>query len=240
MKNKIVWILGVLCVILIALSIIVLKREDRNKPEMRFDESFEYHENMSEEDLLKGVTAIDQEDGDISDQIVVDSVVKSNGKNYVKVYYAVVDSSGNGVRVGREIPYSEEENGAKEPADIEVTVAEETEAVPESMEEAAITTSSIQETDMVQETEAVPDGSEPPVLTMTTDQVTLAVGSTFVYQDYVESIVDDKDLEDDLFRELIIEGEYDIQTPGTYPLVFCTCDSNGNISNSVPFTLIIQ
>ena len=60
------------------------------------------------------------------------------------------------------------------------------------------------------------------------------------YQEYVESITDDKDAQNDLFRQLVINGTYDINTPGTYPLIFYTQDSDGNTSNEVTFTLIIQ
>ena len=151
-----------------------------------------------------------------------------------------MDSSGNGTRVGREIWYTKNGNSGEETVDTDALKGTEPETTKETVEQTVVETSTVQETEPIPEPEPSQEGSEPPILTMTTDQVTLAVGTSFIYQDYVESIVDDKDPEDELFRELIIEGEYNIQTPGTYPLVFYTCDSDGNISNKVPLTVIVQ
>lgn len=244
MKNKIVWILSILCIAAAAFSIFVLQGEDRNEPEIQFTEEIAYSPDMTEEDLLKGVTATDPEDGDISDRVVVESIVQSNGKDYVKVYYAVVDNSGNGVRTGREVPYADgadrtETSQPEESAEETVNAEEEAEeTTAEPAEETAAEETPAEETP-APETEAAP-AAEAPVLTMKTDQATLARGTAFVYQEYVESITDNKDAQNDLFRELVINGTYDINTPGTYPLIFYTQDSDGNASNEVAFTLIVQ
>ncbi|MFR8033013.1 MAG: hypothetical protein ACLU6W_03205 [Lachnospiraceae bacterium] len=236
MKNKIVWILSILCIVAVAFSIFVLQGEDRNEPVIQFTEAIVYSPDMTREDLLKGVTATDQEDGDLSDRVVVESIVQSNGKDYVKVYYAVVDNSGNGVRIGREIPYADDADRSEESLPDES--AEETVNAEEAEETPAEETPA--EETPAPETAASSETAEVPVLTMKTDQATLARGSAFVYQEYVESITDDKDAQNDLFRQLVINGTYDINTPGTYPLIFYTQDSDGNTSNEVTFTLIIQ
>ncbi len=232
MKNKAVWILGICCVAAIVFSIIIWKQEDRNKPQIQFVGKITYHDNMTDEELLKDVRAFDQEEGDISDRIVVDSIVKMNGKDYVKIYYAVVDSSGNGIRVGKEVPYTDgiESDDGEEPA------AQETfETIEETTEETIAETETAVETESVVESE-----SESPVLTMKAGEASIAVGTQFIYQNHIESIVDNKDQEMDLFREVVIEGDYDCNTPGTYSLVFYTYDSDNNRSNEVPFTLIVQ
>ena len=134
------------------------------------------------------------------------------------------------------------ENAAEDevltPVEGEEAVTEET---SEEVAEEETTEETIAETETAVETESVVESeSESPVLTMKAGEASIAVGTQFIYQNHIESIVDNKDQEMDLFREVVIEGDYDCNTPGTYSLVFYTYDSDNNRSNEVPFTLIVQ
>lgn len=60
---------------------------------------------ITEEELLQGVTAQDNRDGDLSDSIVVEQLSALGKKNTRRVTYAVMDLSGNVGRATRTIRY---------------------------------------------------------------------------------------------------------------------------------------
>ena len=59
--------------------------------------------NASDEQLLKGVTATDPEDGDVSDSLIVEGMSKLSGDNNVKVSYIAFDSKNNMARAERTV-----------------------------------------------------------------------------------------------------------------------------------------
>lgn len=59
--------------------------------------------NASDEQLLKGVTATDPEDGDVTDSLVVEGMSKLSGNNNVKVSYIAFDSKNNMSRAERTV-----------------------------------------------------------------------------------------------------------------------------------------
>ena len=78
--RKIVSILCTLDVILMALSVVLYLDEDRTAPVIHMEEvQREYREGMSNEELLAGVTATDETDGDVTGSLT----------------FGVKDSSGN-------------------------------------------------------------------------------------------------------------------------------------------------
>ena len=93
--RKIVSILCTLDVILMALSVVLYLDEDRTAPVIHMEEvQREYREGMSNEELLAGVTAMDETDGDVTGSLVVEKVSEV-GNGTVIVTYGVKDSSGN-------------------------------------------------------------------------------------------------------------------------------------------------
>ncbi len=60
-----------------------------------------------DEDLLKGVTAYDEKDKDITDKIIVESVSKFIDKGVCKVTYAVCDSNHHVAKATRKIKYTD-------------------------------------------------------------------------------------------------------------------------------------
>lgn len=59
----------------------------------------------TDEELLRGVTAYDEKDKDITDKIIVESVSKFCGEGICKVTYAVCDNDNNVVNATRKIKY---------------------------------------------------------------------------------------------------------------------------------------
>lgn len=80
--------------------------EDTKPPVIRFDkESFKVEVDASEEDLLKGVTAEDETDGDVTDSLMVVSISKFKEKGKCSIEYAAFDQKGNAGTATRELVY---------------------------------------------------------------------------------------------------------------------------------------
>lgn len=71
------------------------------------DEILEMSVNAEEKDFLKGVTATDGKDGDISDQVIVESVSKFIKPGICKVTYAVCDSDNHVATAVRKVVYTD-------------------------------------------------------------------------------------------------------------------------------------
>lgn len=92
-------------IILIAVCGIFFFRADRTKPEFKFQVSdFIYREGTGTKELLENITASDREDGDVTDRIVVEKIVRSSQENSVVVFYAVSDKAGNVAKISRAFP----------------------------------------------------------------------------------------------------------------------------------------
>ena len=93
--RKIVAILCTLDVILMALSVVLYLDEDRTAPVIHVEEvEMEYREGMTDEELLAGVTATDETDGDVTGSLVVEKVSEI-GDRTVIVTFGAKDESGN-------------------------------------------------------------------------------------------------------------------------------------------------
>lgn len=70
--------------------------QDKTPPVISIaDDGFIYNQSMSRTDLLAGVTAQDDRDGDVTDQIVVEQVTVSEDGATASITYAVTDNSKN-------------------------------------------------------------------------------------------------------------------------------------------------
>lgn len=93
--RKIVIIFCMLDVILMALSVVLYLDEDRTAPVIHVEEvEMEYREGMTDEELLAGVTAADETDGDVTGSLVVEKVSEV-GNGTVIVTFGAKDASGN-------------------------------------------------------------------------------------------------------------------------------------------------
>ncbi len=64
----------------------------------------------SESALLQGVTATDDKDGDVTDSLVVESVVLTGSDGTVRVTYAAFDAAGNVTKAQRQLRYTDYES----------------------------------------------------------------------------------------------------------------------------------
>ena len=72
------------------------------------------------------------------------------------------------------------------------------------------------------------------------DRVTVPVGSKFHVISPVAEITDDKDKSEELFLNIQVSGEYDLNTPGEYRLEYIVTDSDGNDSVAQSLTLLVE
>ena len=99
--RKIVIILCTLDVILMAMSVVLYLDEDRTAPVIHVEDvEMEYREGMTDEELLAGVTAMDETDGDVTGSLVVEKVSEV-GNGTVIVTVGARDGSGNVAKASR-------------------------------------------------------------------------------------------------------------------------------------------
>lgn len=103
---------NILIISLISINIILVIicgffyiKKDRSEPKIAFEANDTvYTVGMDTNDLLTGMTAVDNKDGDISDRIVIEKILENKDKNAAVVYYAVCDYDGNVAKASREFP----------------------------------------------------------------------------------------------------------------------------------------
>ncbi len=69
------------------------------------EEMIEVSLKAKDEEILKGVTAHDEKDGDLTDKIIIESISRFTEKGVSKVIYAVCDSNNNVAKATRMIKY---------------------------------------------------------------------------------------------------------------------------------------
>ena len=81
---------------------------DRTYPEIHMDaEMIEVMSTATDADILKGVTAYDEKDGDLTDRLLVESIGQFTQPGYCKVTYVVCDDDNHVVTARRELHYSD-------------------------------------------------------------------------------------------------------------------------------------
>lgn len=226
------------CIVLAVAGALVYLGQDRKAPEITVEDTeISYTEGGDYEELLEGVTAEDNIDGDLTDQVFVDKIIQT-GEDTGIVYYGVMDKHHNVGTARRTIEYHPSEDGE--------AVAEEEEQTEETAEE---TTGEAEATDSQEQAEAQsksqeeeplqPDGARP-ALALTATETTIAVGTAFDPMSVVKDAVDDVDTKDSLYQRISANGTYDTNVPGTYTIQYFVTDSSGNTSDPQNFTLKVQ
>ena len=83
-------------------------KTDNTGPVIRVSsEMLEVSISATNEDLLAGVTAYDEKDKELTDQIIVESISRFTEKGVCKVTYAVCDSDNNVAKATRKIRYTD-------------------------------------------------------------------------------------------------------------------------------------
>lgn len=98
-------IITVLNIILIAVCVFFYLRLDRTAPKLEFQSSDAvYREVMNREELMAGITAYDDRDGDITERIVIEKIIENREDNTAVIFYAASDKSGNVAKASRVFP----------------------------------------------------------------------------------------------------------------------------------------
>lgn len=124
---------------------------------------------------------------------------------------------------------------AAEPAAAEEPAAEETAAEPTAAPadpEAAATASD--------DTAIAALAAGAPQIRLNTHAVTLPIGSTFSYMQYIGSLTDDKDNYHELARRVELSGSVNTAAAGTYAITYTVRDTDGNASNQPTLTVTVQ
>lgn len=268
MRKIIVTILAVLSAILACAFFWLKGQGDYTPPVISFPHNeITFTEGEDKDILLKGVTAIDETDGDVSDTLVVESVIPMRDELRATVIYYAKDKSNNVGKATRTISYLTEEtkewvelptedpedepeqDGKTEPASSEDEAdtkpdsaggdveARNTENAPQSAENPPAAEENTEEESNEEE---LPEGS--PRITLKSDQVEVAQGSHVNFLNYVEDITDDKDDRSWLWYQIYITGlkSLNLDVPGTYELYYTVTDSNRNVSNRAELTVIVK
>lgn len=253
MKKKGLFILlGLICIAVVGGSGALFITRDKTGPKIIVSEDREiaYGTDSDKTVLLDGVTAIDEKDGDVSDSLRVESV-RNNEDGSLEVTYSAVDDSNNVTKLTCKVETLNQKNSDEDAQE------ETTEASEENQEENQENTQQDEEDKEAQNQEeanqeevddsnsdtdaaiaALPEGS--PQLRLSTHQVDLQVGASFQYVDYIESISDDKDETNELYRKIYLTGEVNTSQAGNYEISYYVTDSDKNQSNIEKLTVTVH
>ena len=226
-------------------------RQDRKGPEITIAESKKnsYTSDMTTEDLLEGVKAVDKRDGDVSASLTVENVYPNEKGDEVTVVYVAKDNSNNVTKVtyhmtseGNLMGFTSETKTSSDNTDTDAETDEalqdENETDSEDEEEPEMTE---EEKAQEREEEKIDQlNPQDPRLYLNTYYVEIAKGTQIDRLSYVKDIQDDKDSTSDLYRKIQITGTVDVNTPGTYELTYYVVDSNGNASNGAVLTIVVK
>lgn len=189
------------------IGIYSIMTEDRTGPEIVFEgEDVTYEQGGDRKVLLRGVRATDSRDGDVTDTLMIESVIPFTDGATAKIIYAAKDESNNITKCSRIVSYIG--TGMVEDLTKEET-REETE------EEAA------------EEKKEEQKDAGKPVVVLTDKEITLKKGGTFNYMNYIETMTDDKDDRKTLARNIRVNGDaVDMGTAGRYEVLISVVDSD--------------
>ena len=254
---------GIIIAILLAVTIILNIGVDRKPPVISYDRDISYTEGQDISTLLVGVRAYDDKDGDVTANVIVESLIVLEDKTTARVNYTARDNSNNVTKDSRIIAYSGSgksiystsatefmsvNNKTSDASDDETTPYEttdspttespttESETTKEETTTEEVTTQEETTTETVSVTPTVSATGEPTII-LRAHEGTINVGGFFNVANYVSDILDDKDERNALFRRIGIEGKYDSRTAGDYTFSIYCIDSDRNISNKEKFTL---
>lgn len=194
MKQKVVTLVLLAgCVVLGAAAFFVSGTKDKKAPEITVSESeVSYVTGESYDTLLEGVTAMDNKDGDLTDEIFIDRIVPMTGSDKAIVYYAVTDKSNNVGTAKRIVKYYNNSEDAKNAA-----AAKPEETKPEPAADADQTTDegtpegdAQQVSQGVYPADPIDVSAGKPVVQVKQQEVTATLGETVNLMEYINTIAD--------------------------------------------------
>ena len=215
--------------------------------------------------MLRGITAADPQDGDLTDRIIISGVSKLLEGNTVKVTYVVVDSDNNLATMTRQARYSDYESPRftlTEPlvysSTQNVSMLDRLQAVDaidgdishnirvsylEETEDPSAYTIDVKVTNSMGDTVAMTlpvtirdDDEEVPVITLTEYLVYMKQGVTFDGESYIKEITYEGD---ELYsRYAEISGEVNTAVPGTYYVTYSY--TRGDVTGKVSQIVVVE
>ena len=186
-RSKILMIAAAAVLLILLITAVVILKGDGTGPSITIPSGIEYHKGMSDSELLNGVTAEDSKDGDVSDTLIVESVIILSSGDSVKITYAAKDKHNNITQKSIILPYkapAEEPTNSPEatkPADNKESSKEAGNETPHAQEET--TTGYPEETTPVQT-----ESPDAPVLYLTKIEDWIKKGSQVNWIKYVSDI----------------------------------------------------
>ena len=239
------------CAVLEAGAAVITASQDKTAPVITIEDKekeITYKDGDNYEELLADVTAEDNRDGDVTDQIFIDKItVVSDGTRAI-VQYAVIDESNNVGTETRMVNYEgtgQAEQNVSQPEAEEPSQEEEAQTEEDTSEETSEDEQAAQEQASAEETqeentgELTPDGANPAIRLTETSR-SIRAGESFDVLSVIDQVVDDQDDAATLFRRIHADGEYNTSVPGTYTIRYYVMDTNNNTSNIEEFTLTVQ
>ena len=108
MRNSVVILFLVTLIVFFGVFLHQNNKDDDTIPKITIENDFvEVSCNASDEELLKGVTAIDEKDGDLTNEIIVESISRFIQPGICEVVYAVCDSDNHVAHATRKLGYTD-------------------------------------------------------------------------------------------------------------------------------------
>ena len=214
------------------------------------DDSLVYVKGADADTLLQDVKAVDDREGDVSDSLMIESILPDVGKKQAAIIYAAKDSKNNVSKAVRMVGYqaasdsaddsnSSGEEGGTDPLDVPAVSDIGDSSDPSDTSDHSLPPEA-QSPEAAIEAAIAALPAENPRLYLKEYEVVLPVGSGFNKLSYVKEVIDDKDTKETLYQDIRIQGEVNIDTAGTYELIYQAVDSDGNRSNEAKLTVTVQ
>ncbi|MCD2492290.1 VOC family protein [Lacrimispora sp. NSJ-141] len=211
---------------LLAVCVWIFWNEDREPPVITVSGSEITYDGSDRDALLEGVTARDDVDG--TAQVAVERII-DEGNGRAKVLYVAKDRAGNMAKASRVVKLAVR----KDQTDIQ-------DEVPETSPEETAEEFSSLEVNAEQSVMPSYENPEAPVLELTAHEAIIGQEETFRYMSYINSITDDKDDRDTLYKRIRAEGAQEAYPPGEYEITYFVTDTDGNRSNTEVLKLMVQ
>ena len=241
-KRGITVLLFLLTASLVGVAWYFLKDVDNERPEITFSGTpSSYTEGEDNSVLLANVTAFDNRDGDLTAEIRVNQITPIDDNTRARVTYVVIDSSKNIATASQIVDYTPLSDESTDESAVDDSVVEFTDAGTDdsSYDSPGDIATDEEALSLLADSEAGAGDVNPaaPVLVLRAKSGTILKEDPFDYMSYIESVTDDRDSKDELYRNIIIDGDYTTYLRGSYPLTLYVVDSDGNISNKETFIL---
>ena len=241
---------------------------DKTIPKITIEEEMiEVSLKAKDEELLKGVTAHDEKDGDLTDKIIIESISRFTEKGVSKVIYAVCDSNNNVAKATRTIKFKGYESpkfrvvgnlcfSLYEHIDITelilatdslegnisgkvvVTSDDYSTSIAGAFSLDATVTNQKGDTSTIKLPLIVEDRPlSVPTIELKEYLIYVKKGKTVDFKSYIVNAIDSK--EESLKDKVTVESKVDFKTPGTYNVHYYVTDSMELRGHSV-LTVVVE